>query len=90
MDLAVCVAALQRVAQAPQVLHSKPVKVFTRWAHRNPKGLAYHRIEHPIKLLGFSDSAFKREGGDNTGHAVRVCVVAFAHDNGADTLASSE
>eukprot|EP00974_Lingulodinium_polyedra_P099456 9634180-Lingulodinium_polyedra.AAC.1 len=61
-----------------------------RWAQRNPQGPTYGHIEQPVRLLGFSDSAFKREDDHNTGHAMRGCVIAFAHASGEDILVSSK
>eukprot|EP00974_Lingulodinium_polyedra_P027851 2690512-Lingulodinium_polyedra.AAC.1 len=38
IDSAVCIAALQRVAQAPLNLRVKRLNAVTRWAQRNPQG----------------------------------------------------
>eukprot|EP00974_Lingulodinium_polyedra_P086868 8419946-Lingulodinium_polyedra.AAC.1 len=69
-------------------MHIKRLNVVLHWARRNPQGLNSSRIEQPVRLFGFSDSAFKREDDNNTGHAVRGCIIVFAHASGADTLIS--
>eukprot|EP00974_Lingulodinium_polyedra_P018585 1799981-Lingulodinium_polyedra.AAC.1 len=71
MDLAVFIAALQRVVQAPLNFRVERLNVATRWAQRSPQGRIYSHIKQPVRSLGFSDSAFKREDDNNTGHAMR-------------------
>ena len=76
LDIAVYVSALQRHAAKPLALHVKRLKALVRWLHRNPQPLVYRRLVGPLRLIGISDSAFKRE--DESGHAVRGCVVCLA------------
>ena len=71
VDIAVYVAALQRVSKAPTVLHVKRLNAVVRWAQRNPKSLWYHKLPLPVQLLTMGDSAFKRDDSDNTGHAMK-------------------
>ena len=90
IDIAVFIAALQRVAQAPLISHLKRLNVVLRWAQRNPQGLTYAEIAQPVRLLGFSDSAFKREDEDNTGHAMRGCIIVLANAASPDTMCSGK
>ena len=71
VDIAVYVAALQRVSKKPLIIHVKRLNAVTRWAQRNPRTLRYHKLELPVQLLVMGDSAFKREDTDNTGHAMK-------------------
>ena len=43
-----------------------------------------------MRLLGFSDSAFKRDDEDNTGHAMRGCVIMLATASGPDVMNSGK
>ena len=71
VDVAVYVAALQRVSKQPLVIHVKRLNAVTRWVQRNPKSLVYRKLPLPVQMLSMGDSAFKREDTDNTGHAMK-------------------
>ena len=82
-DIAVFVAALQRVSHAPTVIHCKRLNSVVRWAQRNPKGIHYVQLEHSGRPKGstvdthlrmISDAAFKKE--EDSGHSMRgACYV---------------
>ena len=71
VDVAVYVAALQRVSKQPLLIHVKRLNAVTRWVQRNPRSLHYKKLPLPVQLLSMGDSAFKREDTDNTGHAMK-------------------
>eukprot|EP00974_Lingulodinium_polyedra_P066232 6409120-Lingulodinium_polyedra.AAC.1 len=50
--------------------------------------VTYVEIAQPVRLLGFSDSVFKREDEDNTGHAMRGGVIVLANAVDPDALRS--
>ena len=69
MDVAVCVAALQRVTHKATVLHVKRLNSIVRYMQRHPRTLHFAHIPYPTSLILISDSSFKKE--DDSGHAMR-------------------
>ena len=77
-DIAVFVAALQRVTHAPLIIHCKRLNAVIRWAQRNAKKIIYSRFGGDIQsvpsshLRMISDAAFKKEEDD--GHSMRGAI----------------
>ena len=93
-DIAVFVAALQRVSHAPTIIHCKRLNSVVRWAQRNPKGMHYVQLgqsERPkgstvaTHLRMISDAAFKKE--EDSGHSMRgACYVRCLGNTTADMI----
>jgi len=79
MDIAIYTQALQRVAHRPLGEHMQRLNKVVKWVKRKPLSIVYRRIEGPVKLIGISDSAFRKE--DKTGLAMRGCIIALAADD---------
>ena len=77
-DIAVYVSALQRAGSKATIIHIRRLNAVVRWIQRNPKSIVYARLSSSsssfTKLVGISDSAFKREGDE--GHAMRGALIA--------------
>ena len=70
MDLAIYVAALQKVAHKPCAIHARRLNVLVRWAQKTPKMLIFKKMRrYPDTLCQVSDSAFHAE--ENTGLSMR-------------------
>ena len=93
-DIAVFVAALQRMSHAPTVIHCKRLNSVVRWAQRNPKGIQYVQLEQSGRPKGstvdthlrmISDAAFKKE--EDSGHSMRgACYVRCLGGTTADMV----
>ena len=85
MDLLVFVAACQRHAHKPQIIHVKRLNVIIRWVQRNPKRLTYRGMKSAddTHLRIVSDAAFKKE--EEKGHSLRGAV--YLRMEGSDSKA---
>ena len=63
-DLAIYVNALQRHAQAPQMIHIRRLNALVRWAQRHPLPLVYQHMQPSGILEVHSDADFRREEDD--------------------------
>ena len=77
MDAAVDIAALQRVAHAPKVIHLRRLSAVICWMQRNPGSIVFRAMRGPFRILAMSDSAFKKE--DDSGHAMRGSIVMLTN-----------
>ena len=73
VDLHVYVIALQRFAQAPQIIHVKRLNALVLWAQRNPLALTYKPMSCARRLEMHSDAACRKEEkeGVDQGRAMR-------------------
>ena len=76
-DIAVYVQALQRRGHAPRVVDIKRCNLVIRFLRRHKCGIKTIKLEHPVKLLGFTDVAFKALVDEPTGLALRgpACIL---------------
>ena len=93
-DIAVFVAALQRMSHAPTVIHCKRLNTVVRWTQRNPKSIMYVQLDKLNRPSGsvvgthlrmISDAAFKKE--EDSGHSMRgACYVRCLGSNTEDMV----
>ena len=80
-DISVYVQALQRRAHAPRVLDANRCNLVVRYLRRHPCGLRAVKISHPMRLVGFTDVAFKALVDEPSGLALRgLAAVQMADD----------
>ena len=77
IDVLVCIAACQRYAHKPLIIHVKRLNVILRWIQRNPKRLVYRAFSAALRerashLRIVSDAAFKKE--EEKGHSLRGSI----------------
>ena len=58
-ELAVYVQSLQRRAHAFRIKDCKKLNLVIRYMKRHKRGLKPVALQHPLKLPGFTDAAFK-------------------------------
>merc|ERR1712015_468717 len=68
------------LARAPRLIHVRRLNAVTRWMQRNPQRIVLKSIKGPFRVVALSDSAFKKE--DESGHAMRGCVVMLVPKHG--------
>ena len=73
LDACVFIVALQRAASKCQVKHVQSLNRLVVWMKNNPQRLTYRPLKGKLRLLTFSDSAFKKE--EETGHALKGTLV---------------
>jgi hypothetical protein len=76
LDVAVYVCALQRAATKPKVEHATRLNRVVKWCKRKKAQLTYRKLRTPTRVIGISDSAFRKE--DAKGLAMRGAIVALA------------
>jgi hypothetical protein len=79
MDVAVYVGSLQRAAKCPKVEHGVRLNKVLKWIRRKPAALTYKHMVGPCRVVGISDSAFRKEC--NAGLAMRGAIIAISSDN---------
>ena len=80
-ELAVYVQALQRRAHAPRIKDCKRLNLVIRYMKRHKCGLRLVTLKHPLRLVGFTDAAFKAQPEEPTGIALRGLAAALMEDN---------
>jgi len=85
-DAAVFIQALQRRAHKPRYIDCKRLNVVVRFMQREPQSITYERIDGPLRLVVFSDSAFKAQDDEASGLALRSMVVLLTAETGKLTL----
>ena len=70
-EAAVYVQALQRSAHRPTIGHCRRLNLVLRYIRRQQSGLRYRRLRHPVKIVGFSDAAFRAQPEESSGLALR-------------------
>ena len=81
-ELAVYVQALQRRAHAPRIKDCKRLNVVIRYMKRHKCGLKSIALKHPLKLVAFTDAAFKAQPEESTGLALRGLAAVLEEDDG--------
>ena len=71
----VYIQALQRHAQKPTIGHCKRINIVLRYLRRNESGLSYSKLTHPLKLVAFTDAAFRALPEESSGLALRGLAV---------------
>ena len=84
-ELAVYVQALQRRAHAPRIIDCKRLNVVMCHMKRHKCGLKSITLKHPLKLVAFTDVAFKTQPGEAIGLFLRGLVATMCEDQGAGT-----
>jgi hypothetical protein len=79
-DLAVYIQALQRRGGQPRITDCRKLNLVVRFLGRHKIGVMYRRLDGDIRLLGFSDSAFKAQEDEGSGLAIRGLAVLLAAD----------
>ena len=80
-DAAVYIQALQRRAHQPRYVDCRRLNVVVRYMQRTKVSIVYEKIAEPIRILGFSDSAFKAQEEESTGLALRSLVVCLVPES---------
>ena len=87
-DVAVWTQALQRRGHAPRHVDCYRLNKVLSWIKRHPLGIMYRRIEcERVRILGFTDAAYKTQPDDNTALALRGLAVLLAPDDTVSTQA---
>eukprot|EP00971_Amphidinium_carterae_P018913 372341-Amphidinium_carterae.3 len=76
-DLAVHVHALQRRGHAPRKIDLVRANATLRYAKTNQGGLWYPRLNGTVRLVMFSDAAFRTQPEDSSGLAVKGSALAL-------------
>ena len=79
-ELAVYVQALQTRAHAPRVRDCKRLSLVIRYLENTNCGLKIVALKRPLKLVGFTDVAFKVQPGEPTGLALRGLAAIHQED----------
>ena len=80
-DGSIYIQALQRHASKPRLKDCRRLNIVVRFLKRNKLGVWYERINSDwIRILGFTDAAFKAQEGESTGLALRGLAVLIAAD----------
>jgi len=77
-EIAIYVQALQRRASGPRVTDCRRINVLVRYVTRHQEGLWYEAVSGNIRLLGFTDSAFKAQEEESSGLALRGLAIIVA------------
>jgi len=82
VDILVFIAALQRFAHSPKIIHVKRLNAVVRWVQRNPKRLTYRSFSTILSHLKVvSDAAFKKEEDKDKGFGLRGSIYLRAPGN---------
>ena len=81
VDVIVYIQSLQRHAHAPRIKDLKRLNVVARFIRRKRVGLWYANVRGPVKLMCFSDAAFKALVEESSGLALRGCSVLLVQDD---------
>ena len=79
-DIAVYVQALQRRGMEPRAVDCKPINLVTRYLWRHEICIRYQCLPHPVKIVGFSDAAFKVQIEESSGLALRGLATILVSD----------
>ena len=79
-DVAVYIQALQRRGHVPRVCDCRRLNLVIRYLQRHRIGIRYLRMPERVKLLGFTDSAFRAQEGESSGLALRGLAVLLTPD----------
>jgi len=79
-DIAIYVQALQRRGKAPRIVDCRRINIVVRHLTRHKIGVMYRRIDGPVRLIGFTDSAFKAQENEGSGLALRGLAIVMTAD----------
>ena len=82
-DLAIFVQTLQRHGKTPRVVDMKRMNAVVAYAKRHRVGLWYPRLRGDLRVVAFSDAAFKAVPSESSGLAIKGLVLCLMQD--ADT-----
>jgi hypothetical protein len=88
-DCAVYVQALQRRAHCPRLTDCRRLNLVVRYMKRVPVTLMYQRITGPLRLLCFSDAAFKAQEDESSGLALRGLIVLVIGESDSATASGN-
>lgn len=80
IELAVYVQALQRRAHAHHIKDCKRLNIVIRYMHGHKCGFKPVRLQHPLKLVAFTDAAFKAQREEPIGLALRGLAANLCED----------
>ena len=83
------IQALQRRGTAPRVKDAKRCNLVIRYLRRHKSGLRAVRLSHPMRLVGFTDAAFKALVDEPSGLALRGLAAVQMSDTGLSKPHSS-
>jgi len=72
-DVAIYTCALHRAAKGPLVEHAVRLNRVVKWTKRKKAQLTYRKLKTPTRIVGASDSAFRKE--DSRGLAMRGALI---------------
>ena len=79
-DVAIYIQALQRRSAATRIVDLRRLNLVVRYLKRHQIGVKYPYLQGPVRLLGFTDSAFKAQEGESSGLAIRGLAILLASD----------
>ena len=83
-DTAIYIQALQRRSAATRIIDLRRLNLVVRYLKRHKIGVKYLYLQGPVRLIGFTDSAFKAQEGESSGLAIRGLAVLLASDKLGD------
>ena len=89
-DLSVYVQALQRRASMPRIVDCKKLNLVARYAKKHPFGIMYKKMTEPLRLVCWSDAAFKSIPEDSSGLALRGCCILLTGDHDTSPAAADQ
>ena len=78
--VAIYVQSLQRHGSKPRIIDCRKLNILLRYIVRHPTKVVYRMLSDAVRLLGFSDSAFKAQEGESAGLALRGLAVMLTDD----------
>ena len=79
-EIAIYVQALQRRSHSCRLKDCRRVNVVLRYLKRHKHGIMYPRLGERVRIIGFTDSAFKTQEGEGSGLALRGLAVMLANE----------
>ena len=79
-EAAIYVQSLQRHGSKPQLINCRRLNILLRYLVRHPTVITYRKLGAFVRLLGFSDSAFKAQEGESAGLALRGLATMLTDD----------
>jgi hypothetical protein len=85
-EIAIYVQALQRRASAARVCDCRRINTVLRFLKRHKNGIMYPCIVGPVRLVGFTDSAFKAMENEGSGLALRGLAILLCAEIAGDMV----
>lgn len=83
-DVAVYIQALQRRGAAPRIKDCQRANLVIRYLRRHQSGLRTLKVTNPLRLVGFTNAAFKALVDEPTGNALRGLAATTMEDHNLD------